>query len=1163
MPVASATVRLERYRIRATTATGVPTTAAQVQVQRRLRVRAATTSGVPVASAHVRTGARVRAPTASGAPITAARLRVKRNLQVQAATASGVPVATARVLIPRPIRVRTFTAEPTEQTITGLTASLLAGVGLTITVPGGSDVGLIEPALVVGGVEAYLRTIYLAVGDRVDVYTSFSNVGLGSDVGPEFTEQMENEGTITLVSGGETLVLTGIADATEPYSWTPANQDEVDAFVAAYVASAALSVTLNDNVRAGAQSGVPIASARVRTQPNIRVRATTASGIPVASARVRSHRGIAAATASGVPIATASVRVQRRLRVQAMTTASGVPVASATVRTGSSVRGATTSGVPIATARVRVQRRLQVQAATSSGVPAAAAQVRTTPPPVFIRGIARTGVPMVMARVRTHNSVRGATLSGIPVAAAAVQVTRNLRVRAMTAAGIPTATARVFADPPGDTHIRGTTAAGVPTASARVRIQRTIQITAATQSGVPIASAHVQVPGPRRVAAATASGVPAASARVIVEHPMRIRVSAARSGVPVASARVLMTLPAYLRAADLPDVRIVPVVRSESLSGILVVGSGKLQFQEQDGSIQPVVTTALVTDDNLRNLQWAQERNLEDRVWFFSTDQPPWYYDVTSNSITTLSAENQAKLRKTIVGNYWPACGTYFEQRLVLGGSDVQPQTFIGSRTPDPDTGDNRFWDFTLFDVDEIEVDGLTYQATPSDSGELGTEDVSGGLVITFFLYEEDPRITSSIKKGNDFYYNVTGYAQGFGPILAVKKTERDNGVTSYSVTRRSSLGAPSNVPNGTAASISVFAREDVLASHSFEYTVASDIALKIRWMVPYHDYLVIGCDRRIALARNLSPDFPPEVRIHSSVGAAAVRPVTTTLGVVYVSGRGDRIYEAISRRDLTATAEHITEAGVIDLAWQGHPTRRLWALMADGSLAVLAVEPENGVFAWSRVSFSRGLQVRAIAVLPNEDGEERLWAAAQIGDHMLLLQFQDEDDFVDATADLTFTGGVQDALNTDVFPENAPVRVFTDEDFDDYSVDSAGGLRGLDIDKYNTLTTPKVGHRYSGVAHLPQIAEVPGGSGTSFGQPVRIARTTVGVYRSHGGRVARRPDSPIKTDLPYTNSELETAEKTVTVHDDGFHFDSSLYVEQQEPRPLYIRYITAEVRGV
>ena len=182
---------------------------------------------------------------------------------------------------------------------------------------------------------------------------------------------MENEGTITLVSGGETLVLTGIADATEPYSWTPANQDEVDAFVAAYVSSAALSVTLNDNVRAGAQSGVPIASARVRTQPNIRVRATTASGVPVASARVRSHRGIAAATASGVPIATASVRVQRRLRVQAMT-ASGVPVASATVRTGSSVRGATTSGVPISHRHASVfSRRLQVQAATTqSGVPA-------------------------------------------------------------------------------------------------------------------------------------------------------------------------------------------------------------------------------------------------------------------------------------------------------------------------------------------------------------------------------------------------------------------------------------------------------------------------------------------------------------------------------------------------------------------------------------------------------------------------------------------------------------------------------------------------------------------------------------------------------------------------------------------------------------------------
>ena len=733
----------------------------------------------------------------------------------------------------------------------------------------------------------------------------------------------------------------------------------------------------------------------------------------------------------------------------------------------------------------------------------------------------------------------------------------------MTAAGIPTATARVFADPPGDTHIRGTTAAGVPTASARVRIQRTIQITAATQSGVPIASAHVQVPGPRRVAAATASGVPAASARVIVEHPMRIRVSAARSGVPVASARVLMTLPAYLRAADLPDVRIVPVPRSMSPSGVLIIGAGKVQFQEQDGSLASSVAVTYITEDNLRSIQWIQERNNEDLVWFFSADQAPWYFDVDSNSAVQLGTsqrQNVVALLGTVSQNGHPYCGAFFEQRQILGGSDAKHQTFIGSRTPDADTGEERLWDFAKFDIDEIVVSDFVYASSADDPGDA-TGSLSGGNVVyDFVLRDDDARITGAIVKGNQFVFTASGY-HAFGHIQEVGKREvtAGSGVYRYSVTLSGTL-APTNLSNGEAVTIHFFGRSDILASHGFEYTI-DDEAQRIRWMVPYHDYVVIGTDRRIILARNLSPDFPPEVRVHSSVAAAAVRPVTTTLGVVYVSGRGDRIYEAISRRDITASAEHLTEAGVIELAWQGHPTRRLWALMADGTLAVLSVEPETNVLAWARVSLSLGMTVRSIGVLPEDDGLERLWAAVQIGDHMLLVRFESLD-FVDAAADLTFTGGVQDALDTDVFPENAPVRVSTEDDFDDYSVDAAGGVRGLDTDKYNNGTSPKAGHLFRGVAHLPQIANVPGGEGTSFGQPVRVARATVGVYRSRGGSLAPSEDAPASP-FEYDGDEAETGEKTVTLRSTGFEFDNSLYLIQSDPRPMFVRYIAAEVEGV
>ena len=71
-----------------------------------------------------------------------------------------------------------------------------------------------------------------------------------STAGPEFSTQMETSGTITLVaSDSETLVLTGIDDATEPYVWSPSNASELRAFAdhLAGLLDRSLTVTFDDN----------------------------------------------------------------------------------------------------------------------------------------------------------------------------------------------------------------------------------------------------------------------------------------------------------------------------------------------------------------------------------------------------------------------------------------------------------------------------------------------------------------------------------------------------------------------------------------------------------------------------------------------------------------------------------------------------------------------------------------------------------------------------------------------------------------------------------------------------------------------------------------------------------------------------------------------------
>ena len=94
---------------------------------------------------------------------------------------------------------------------------------------------------------------------------------------------------------------------------------------------------------------------------------------------------------------------------------------------------------------------------------------------------------------------------------------------------------------------------------------------------------------------------------------------------------------------------------------------------------------------------------------------------------------------------------------------------------------------------------------------------------------------------------------------------------------------------------------QTVLATNAFAYTLFSEVAVRVRWMVSKDEVVVIGCDEAIYLARELAPDTPPIIRDHTVTGAGLVRPAVAPFGVCYASADRRRVYEIISQRELTA----------------------------------------------------------------------------------------------------------------------------------------------------------------------------------------------------------------------------------------------------------------------
>ena len=93
----------------------------------------------------------------------------------------------------------------------------------------------INPDFVEGRVASYLHHLELYDSGRILIRTAPSPTSVSSLAGPDFSEDFESDGEITIEVGSESLTigLDPNEDATEPYDFTAPNVAEISAFVAA------------------------------------------------------------------------------------------------------------------------------------------------------------------------------------------------------------------------------------------------------------------------------------------------------------------------------------------------------------------------------------------------------------------------------------------------------------------------------------------------------------------------------------------------------------------------------------------------------------------------------------------------------------------------------------------------------------------------------------------------------------------------------------------------------------------------------------------------------------------------------------------------------------------------------------------------------------------
>jgi len=271
---------------------------------------------------------------------------------------------------------------------------------------------------------------------------------------------------------------------------------------------------------------------------------------------------------------------------------------------------------------------------------------------------------------------------------------------------------------------------------------------------------------------------------------------------------------------------------------------------------------------------------------------------------------------------------------------------------------------------------------------------------------------------------------------------------------------------------------------------------------------------------------------------------------------------------DMTILAEHITETGIIQMAYQQEPNQIIWMVRTDGQLIGLTYQREQQVTAWHRHifggSFNSGNAVcESVAVIPTDDTEYQTWVIIKRtinGSTKRYVEYINSFDFAEADdtsfnfldSQLAYDGSATLTISGLDHLEGETVSILANGATHPNKTVSSGS-----ITLSRSSTKVKVGLPYTS---LLQTMRLDAGSqnGTSQSKTKRIYEITVRLYESLGIEVG--PDLNNMERIPFRSSAdpmdssvgVFTGDKEVEFRG-NYETDGFIFVRQDQPLPLTV----------
>jgi hypothetical protein len=271
---------------------------------------------------------------------------------------------------------------------------------------------------------------------------------------------------------------------------------------------------------------------------------------------------------------------------------------------------------------------------------------------------------------------------------------------------------------------------------------------------------------------------------------------------------------------------------------------------------------------------------------------------------------------------------------------------------------------------------------------------------------------------------------------------------------------------------------------------------------------------------------------------------------------------------DLTILAEHITETGITQMAYQEEPNSIIWCVRTDGQLLGFTYQREQQVTAWHRHIFggafgSGNAVCESVEVLPTDSSEYQVWVIVKrtingvtkrYVEYLHNLDFDETDDtsfnFLDS--ELAYNGSATTTISGLDHLEGQTVSVLADGATHPDKVVSSGG-----ITLERSATKVKVGLGYTSLLQTMRI-DAGANNGTSQSKTKRIYEITARLYESIGIEIG--PDLANMERIPFRSSanpmdsgvNVFTGDKDIEFRG-NYETDGFIFVRQTQPLPLTV----------